>query len=219
MGLVVGAARLAKAFRGLSSVAKLGSRLSDGGGNNGYFSREEWESSYPDVLENAKAKAGNAGQTTILNDYWYPAAEEYCDKEGENFDKESFLDYINNEIGDDKFNAVNIISEEAADELETIWDNSYGGDGIGPKLYRNNLGKAYSFNYISNFRGGSAAVNLSGISGNKSSFVTRTKTLTGINAGNSMTKTSTRVTYRFKNLKGNWQTTSYARKGRRGNLR
>jgi hypothetical protein len=137
MGFILGRSALVRIFRGLSATRRVSARLSGGGDNNGYFSREQWEYHYPDVLDNAKAKAGNAGQETILNDYWYPAAEEYCDQFGESFDRQDFLNYINNEIGDDKYNAVNIISEEAADELELFWDNSYGGDGIGPKLFRN----------------------------------------------------------------------------------
>lgn len=134
---------IARAASPLTSSSSILFNNSSGGSRDGYFDQSYWEYIYPPILEEQQYKAGNAGQESILTNDWLNAADDYCLNEGEDFSKEGFLSYLSLTIGDDKFNAVSIISEECADELEMAWDDSYGGDNVGATLFRSGSGKGY----------------------------------------------------------------------------
>jgi len=129
---------IARATSPLMRSASIFARSSASGIRDGYFDQSYWEQEYPGILEDQRYKAGNAGQESILTNDWYNAANDYCLNDGQNFTKDEFLSYIENAIGSDKFNAVSIISEECAEELELAWDDSYGGDNQGPTLFKSN---------------------------------------------------------------------------------
>lgn len=126
MGLL-GLGRLA---RGLSTAARIGAQVGRHmNGGNGYFNPEDWESNYPEILDDATYKYGNPGQDVILNEYWLPAAEDFCqdyDNYEDGFNKDKFIDHIANEIGDEKYNAVSEITDEAANELEQVYSDAGG---------------------------------------------------------------------------------------------
>lgn len=138
MGLL-GMGRLA---RGLSTAVRIGAQYSRHGG--GYFNPEEWESSYPEILDDATYKAGNPGQDTILNEYWLDAAEEFCqnyDDYNEGFSRDDFINYINDNIGDDKYEAVSEITDEASWELEQAYSEAGGSTGnFGYRLFAQKAG-------------------------------------------------------------------------------
>lgn len=129
MGLL-GLGRLAA---GLSTTARLGAQLYRGtSGGNGWFNAEEWESTYPEILDDATYKYGNPGQDVILNEYWIQAAEEFCqnyDDYSEGFDRDDFVNYINDDIGDEKYEAVSEITDEASWELEEAYSRAGGQTG------------------------------------------------------------------------------------------
>lgn len=133
---------IARAASPLMRSASIFNMSRAGGTRDGYFDQSYWESVYPPILEEQQFKAGNAGQESILTNDWLNAADEYCLNQGENFTKDDFLSYLTLTIGDDKFNAVSIISDECADELELAWDDSFGGDDTGPRMFRTGSGGA-----------------------------------------------------------------------------
>jgi hypothetical protein len=108
------------------------------GGNfqDGFFASDDWEKNYPPILEDQLNKYGNPGQEIILNEYFYPAAEFYCKENGELFEEEEFISYIREAIGDEKFDAIDLIVEDCAAELVIAWDDSFAGDGFGDKMFR-----------------------------------------------------------------------------------
>lgn len=114
----------------LSTGVRMGAQLyRSTSGGNGYFNPEEWESTYPDILDDATYKSGNPGQDTILNEYWIQAAQEFCeqyDDYDEGFSKDDFSYYIEGEIGDDKYNAVSEITDETGWELEQAYSEAGG---------------------------------------------------------------------------------------------
>lgn len=127
----------------LGSAIKLRNSLS-GASRDGYWDQYYWESTYPDILADQEYKAGNPGQETILSGDWLYSADFYCRLYGESFTTEDFLARLRLDLGDDKYNAVSIISEECAEELLLAWDDAYAGDSIGPALFRTNAGITHS---------------------------------------------------------------------------
>lgn len=129
MGLL-GLGRLAG---GLSTTVRLGAQLYRfNSGGNGWFNAEEWESTYPEILDDATYKYGNPGQDVILNEYWIQAAEEFCqnyEDYSEGFDRDDFVNYINDDIGDEKYEAVSEITDEASWELEEAYSRAGGKTG------------------------------------------------------------------------------------------
>ncbi len=106
------------------------------GGGEGYFDQEFWEESYPPILEEQIYKAGNPGQEAILSGDFLEAADEYCLEQGETYTIEGFMGYLQDQLDEDKYNAISIIIEECAEQLVDAWDNSFAGDGVGMRMYR-----------------------------------------------------------------------------------
>ena len=99
------------------------------------FDEGIWEEGYTEVIEAQESKAGNAGQTTLLTEYFPQPAKEYCKKSGETYDAEEFVSFVKNDLGDDYYYAINEIIDECAEELYEIWDRSYSNEGVGEKLF------------------------------------------------------------------------------------
>lgn len=106
------------------------------GGGEGYFDQEWWEGEFPPILEEQIYKAGNPGQEAILSGDFLEAATDYCIERGEEYTPEDFIAYLQEQLDEDKFNAISIIIEECAEQLLEAWDNSFAGDGTGAKLFR-----------------------------------------------------------------------------------
>jgi hypothetical protein len=122
-----------RASRGLLRVSR--SRSMTGYDRNGHFEQGYWEEVFPPILEEQASKAGNAGQESILTNDFLEASTEYCMERGEVFDMEEYALYLYDRLGDSKYNAISIIIEECANELILAWDDSYGGDGSGNKMF------------------------------------------------------------------------------------
>jgi hypothetical protein len=125
-----------RASRGFFRAPRASSRKFD---RNGYFDYAYWEELFPTILEEQAYKAGNAGQEAILTGDFLEAATEYCIEFGEEFEVEEYQAYLYEALGDSKYNAISIIIGESAEQLVIAWDDSFGGDGIGVKMFHSGL--------------------------------------------------------------------------------
>lgn len=91
-----------------------------------FFFSDDWEAGYPDILQDQIGKAGNAGQETILEGMWLDAADSYCSR-GEDFSYNGFISAIETDLGSPYYDAVSIITEECAWELEELWNECMKG--------------------------------------------------------------------------------------------
>lgn len=108
----------------------------DGIPKGGGLDQGLWEEYYNEVIDAQIDKAGNAGQETLLgDDYFRKHAKDYCQNNGEDYNDREFVQYLENELGSDYFNAINIIIEECSEELIEAWDSAYSNDGIGEKMF------------------------------------------------------------------------------------
>jgi hypothetical protein len=124
----------------------------------GYLDQNLWEESYTEIIESQADKAGNAGQETLLgDDYFGKEAKEHCAENGKDYDPEKFVSDMQFKLGDDYFNAINIIIEECSEELLEAWDNSYGGDGMGIEMFRSNTIYGNYSNALSHYSARAAA--------------------------------------------------------------
>lgn len=94
------------------------------------FNEKGWESDYTDIIESMVDYAVNAGQETILTEYFPPPAKRYCSESEEDYDAEAFVDYVSREMGDYYFNAVSLIIEECSLVLVEAWDANYKNDNF-----------------------------------------------------------------------------------------
>jgi hypothetical protein len=104
--------------------------------SGGYLDQNLWEDAYTQVIESQVDKAGNAGQETLLGDeYFAGEAKRHCRLVSKDYNPEAFIADMQSSLGDTYYNAINIIIDECAEELIEAWDYSFGGDGIGDKLF------------------------------------------------------------------------------------
>lgn len=92
---------------------------------------QQWEEFYTDILKATISLANErrTGQRTVIEEYMIPAAIDYCkDKKG-NFNPRDFEAYVQDKIGDDKYNAVDEIIPEVADELYEANEAIFGIGG------------------------------------------------------------------------------------------
>lgn len=102
----------------------------------GHLDEGLWEQNSTEVIEAQIDKAGNAGQETLLGpDYFQNSAKDFCRTVTKGYDPEAFVSYVKNDLGDTYYYAINEIIDECAEELLEAWDSSYGGDGLGEKLF------------------------------------------------------------------------------------
>ena len=98
------------------------------------FDEGQWEESYTEIIAAQEEKAGNSGQTTLLSqeEYFPGKATDYCKFNGEEYDGTQFVDSMQNDLGDDYYNAIREIIDECADELTEAWAQCWqdeeGGD-------------------------------------------------------------------------------------------
>ena len=85
------------------------------------FNEDLWNEHHPKIIDSQVYKAGNNGQTVLLKDYFSPLALQFCE-EGQSYEPEEFLEYVESELGDIYFNAINIIIEECSVELYELWE-------------------------------------------------------------------------------------------------
>ena len=126
----------------------------DGSPRGGGLDNSLWEEYSTEVIEAQIDKAGNAGQETLLgDDYFIKHAQDYCRENGDDYNPEAFVQYLENQLGSDYFNAINIIIEECSEELFEAWDAAYSNDGIGDKMF----GDFYRSNTVYGTFGNAAA--------------------------------------------------------------
>lgn len=102
----------------------------------GHLDEGLWEQNSSEVIEAQIDKAGNSGQETLLGpDYFQNSAKDFCRTVTKGYDPEAFVSYVKNDLGDTYYYAINEIIDECAEELLEAWDSSYGGDGLGEKLF------------------------------------------------------------------------------------
>jgi hypothetical protein len=105
------------------------------GTSGGNLDRDLWEEAYTEVIESQEAKAGNAGQVTLIVDYFADPAKRYCETYGKDYDPEQFVTMVRLDMGDDYYGGISIIIDECAEELIEALDASISNDGIGEKLF------------------------------------------------------------------------------------
>lgn len=111
------------------------------GQNASVFHEDIWEELYIEIIEAQQDKAGNSGQETLLSDeYFGGSAKNFCKQYGEDYNPEQFVSYVQNDLGDDYYNAISIIIDECAEELIEAWDRATSNDGIGEKLFGGAIG-------------------------------------------------------------------------------
>lgn len=90
-----------------------------------------WEEAYTEILESTIQLASRkyTGQATLIEEDMIPAARKYCEYVGKDFDPEKFIRAVENELGDDKYNAVDEIIPETAEILYEVNQQIYGGYG------------------------------------------------------------------------------------------
>ena len=94
------------------------------------FDEAGWEKDYTDIIDSAQDYAGNAGQYTILTDYFRDPAKKYCKDSEEEYNPDEFIDEVKYQLGDDKYYAINLIIDEIADILQEAWDVNYFNDNF-----------------------------------------------------------------------------------------
>jgi hypothetical protein len=103
----------------------------------GYFNGNHYAALIAGIFQNALNKVGNAGQVAIL--------EELLDNSYEALQKAGQLQRrpspsINKAImsvalSPAKYDAVDEIIAEMADQISEAWDDSYAGDGVNAKMF------------------------------------------------------------------------------------
>jgi hypothetical protein len=94
------------------------------------FNEAGWEEDYTDIIDSAQDFAGNPGQYTILTDYFPEPAKRYCKYAEEEYNPEEFVREVKDDLGDDKYYAINLIIDEVADLLQEAWDVNYYNDNF-----------------------------------------------------------------------------------------
>lgn len=103
----------------------------------GFFHEGHYASLIQGIFQNAINKVGNAGQIAILEELFENSfgalvkAGQLKRRPGRGTNKSIMAISISSE----KYDAVDIIVEEMADQISQAWDDSYAGDGISEKLF------------------------------------------------------------------------------------
>lgn len=127
--------RFNQSYSRLSSIFDTG-----GSGNNSYFDNGSWEDYYTEVIDSQKDIPDlNAGQITLLTDYFPDYAKEYCKNFGQDYSEEDFVAYVKVYLGDTYYYAINETIDKCAQQLTEAWDRSYRNDGIGQNLFGGTL--------------------------------------------------------------------------------
>jgi hypothetical protein len=120
------------------------SRVSSGsGGREGetfvddYF-EDAINESYQKMVDNPNL---NAGQQAILEES-RDSIYSFLSEVGEDYDPDAFLDWLEIEIGPQKYNALSeTFGAFAEEDLSDAWDHATGGDGYGAKKF---MGRIYN---------------------------------------------------------------------------
>lgn len=105
----------------------------------GYFNEGLWAENSTYVIDQQLDKAGNPGQEALLGGSFRDAANDSCQRLGEDYNAQDFINDIEFDLGDN-FSAISEITEECAVDLYEAWDYSYAGDNVGPKLFGQQFG-------------------------------------------------------------------------------
>lgn len=103
----------------------------------GFFHEAHYAALIQGIFQDAVNKVGNAGQVAILEELFQNSfsalvkAGELQRRPGKGTNRSIMAISISAE----KFNAVDEIVEEMADQITQAWDDSYAGDGISEKLF------------------------------------------------------------------------------------
>jgi hypothetical protein len=119
------------------------SRVSSGsGGRDGEtFVDDYWQNGIAEKYENMINNPDlNPGQRAILESE-EDLIKNYLAEVGADYDPDDFLDFLQTELTDGKYEALSITFEEYSEAIEDDWDHSVGGDGFAEKKF---LGRVYS---------------------------------------------------------------------------
>lgn len=99
------------------------------------FYHEYWD---PGVLELyyplTTDSSFNPGQRQIIDDYQIDI-ENYLIETGEDYDDGIFLDFLQDLMGEAKYNALSETWEQLAKDLIDLWDHSSSKEGFGKKKF------------------------------------------------------------------------------------
>jgi hypothetical protein len=88
------------------------------------FNENYWEANYTEIIESMVDYAGNAGQVTLLTEYFPDPAKLYCSTAEEDYNPEEFVNFVQGDLGDTYFYAINEIVEECSLILQEVWDQA-----------------------------------------------------------------------------------------------
>jgi len=88
----------------------------------------QWEEFYTDILEATINLASQirTGQKVVIEEYMIPSAINYCKDIKDNFDPEDFIAHVEEELGPEKYDAVDEIIPEVAKDLYDANQQIYG---------------------------------------------------------------------------------------------
>lgn len=105
------------------------------------FVQSYWESGIDSMYTQFLSDSSyNTGQITILNDYQSDIFRYLSDNAPE-YNPQDFIDFLQDNLGSEKFSALSETWEKFAEELLDLWDHSAGGDGFSKKKF---LGVTYN---------------------------------------------------------------------------
>lgn len=94
------------------------------------FNENGWEEAYTEVIDSMVEYAGNAGQETLLTEYFPLPAKRYCAEAEQDYTPEAFVQYVKIDLGDNYYNAISFIIDECSQILYEVWDQNYQNDNF-----------------------------------------------------------------------------------------
>lgn len=89
-----------------------------------------WEESATSLIEATIGQAGNPGQEAIINDELIPLSLSYIEINNKEFEYIAFRLHIQANLGEEKYNAIDLIVEDLAEGLNELHNSIYGNNGF-----------------------------------------------------------------------------------------
>ena len=144
-----------------------------------WFDDDNWEEYSNEIIDAQIEKAVNAGQETLLgDDYFRKEAKDYCNESGSSYNSDDFISYIKGGLGDEKFNAINIIIEECSVELLEAHNDAFNFGNFSDLYNSNTMYGNYSNAAAAYSRSAAARYKTQNWYGSKAHLADKGKTIT-----------------------------------------
>jgi hypothetical protein len=94
------------------------------------FDDAAWEKLFDEIIRSKVDLAANPGQEIILRDEFVTKSINYCKSRGKDFNPPDYVRYLESNIREDKFDAIDIIAEDTGEELGEAFESIYGNYGL-----------------------------------------------------------------------------------------